>query len=117
MHHRLAINLPLECSAVGAEEGTAYRTVAINVSSGGLYFEADCDEFRKGMLLNMELTVPPGDGHFPYPGRVRGVGEVVRVNKLPGGGSTGSSEGAQTQRFGVATSFRTPLKLVFQANR
>ena len=117
MHHRLAINLPLECSAVGAEEGTAYRTVAINVSSGGLYFEVDCDEFRKGMLLSMELTVPPGDGHFPYPGRVRGIGEVVRVNKLPGGGLAGPSEGARAQRFGVATSFRTPLKLVFQADR
>lgn len=116
-HHRLAINLPLECSVVGAKEGSAYRTVTMNVSSGGLYFEADSDEFHKGMLLNLKLTVPPGDGHFPYPGRVHGIGEVIRVSELPGEGPVCQEVPVQTRRFEVATRFRTPLRLVFHTDR
>ncbi len=111
-HQRLAIGLPLECSAVGAAQKTAYRTVAINVSTSGLYFEADSSEFRLGALLNLELTVPPGDGYFPYPGRVRGVGEVVRVGELADDGPE-----VGRRRFGIATRFRTPLKLVFEPER
>ncbi len=109
MHQRLAIGLPLECSAVGAAKKTAYRTVAINVSTSCLYFEADSSEFRLGTLLNLELTVPPGDGYFPYPGRVHGVGEVVRVCELDENGPE-----VGRQRFGIATRFRTPLKLIFE---
>ncbi|HUU85216.1 MAG TPA: PilZ domain-containing protein [Phycisphaerae bacterium] len=115
-HHRLAINLPLECSVVDADGAESYRTVVTNVSSSGLYFEADRDEFRAGMLLNLELTVPPGDGHFPYPGRVRGLGEVVRVQELPEE-PVRPGVAVRIRRYGIATNFRTPLKLVFQPER
>ena len=109
MHQRLVIGLPLECSAVGTAEKTAYRTVAINVSTSGLYFEADSSEFTLGTLLNLELTVPPGDGYFPYPGRVHGVGVVVRVGKLDDNWPE-----VGRRRFGIAARFRTPLKLIFE---
>ncbi|MHC4093661.1 MAG: hypothetical protein ACYSVY_25890 [Planctomycetota bacterium] len=112
-HRRLAINLPLECSPVGAEPGTAYRTVSVNVSSDGLHFVADADVFRKGMLLDVELGVPPG-GHFPYAGRVQGRGKVVRVDELA---VVQKPNGSHPRRFGIAAHFSEPLKVVFQTER
>ncbi len=111
-HRRLSISLPLECSPRGSGPTSAYRTVSINVSSGGLYFETESELFPPGTLLNVELGVPPGDGHFPYPGRVRGLGEVVRVDELS---ATQGPGGDRPPRFGVAARFREPLKLGFHA--
>lgn len=85
-----------------------------NISTGGLYFEVDLlDEVpppEVHSMLNVELTVPPGDGYFPYEGRVTSTAEVLRCDSLreppterPGGPA----------RVGVAARFREPLKLVF----
>ncbi|MFQ6047798.1 MAG: PilZ domain-containing protein [Phycisphaerae bacterium] len=109
-HRRLEIRLPLECSCVGAGPISAYRTVTLNVSTGGLYFETEATDIKPGMLLKIELTVPPGDGHFPYQGRVTGLGEVVRVVQLP---PRTDLAGRQRQRMGVATRFKENLKLSF----
>lgn len=106
--------MPLECSPVRSGPRTAYRTVSINLSSDGVYFEADSDVFRKGMLVDFAFDVPPGDGHFPYRGCVRGVGEVVRTEELP---ALQTPDDAGHQRFGVAAHFRKPLRLVFTTNR
>ncbi len=114
-HRRLAIHLPLECypSRLGPER--AVRTVTGNISTGGLYFEVDLlDEVavpEVRSLLNIGLTVPPGDGHFPYEGRVTTIGEVVRCDPprkppLP-------DPDAPPPRMGVAVRFREPLKLAF----
>lgn len=108
-HRRLEISLPLECARADAQSPHHYRTVTKNVSSTGLYFEADSDEFVQGMLLDLELTVPPGDGHFPYPMRVRSVGEVVRVEELP----ADTFSGVGMVRRGIATRLREPLKFLF----
>ncbi len=107
-HRRLEIRLPLEYRPA-AEGACAYRTVTLNVSTGGLYFETDSQDIGPGTLLELELTVPPGDGHFPYVSRVSSVAEVLRARPLarevsarPGG-----------QRLGVAARFREPLKLSY----
>ena len=107
-HRRLNIRLPLECCPVGGDLGSVRRTVTSNISTGGLYFETDATDLRAGQDLQMELTVPPGDGYFPYYGRVTGVGKVVRVSPLSvdGGGQTGA-------RAGVAAQFSENLKLSF----
>ena len=112
-HPRLGINLPLECSRAGTPDAHRYRTITKNVSSSGLYFEADSDEFRRGMLLDLQLTVPPGDGHLPYPMRVHTVGEVVRVEEL----APEAAGDAVARRFGVATRFRDPLQFVFKGEQ
>jgi len=111
-HRRLTIELPLQCARTGLSAPRAYRTVTRNVSSGGLYFESDSDEFRCGMLLELELTVPPGDGHFPYPVRVRALGEVVRIDELP------AEEPAPEAppRFGIATRLRDPFQFAYQSD-
>jgi hypothetical protein len=87
------------------------RSKTINVSTGGLYFETLSDEVRPGQRLELELTVPPGDGHFPYQGRVMADAEVIRVHDLP---PKLTAEGmAHLARKGVAASFNAGLKLSF----
>ncbi len=104
-HPRVGIRLPIECVADIAGRRVIYRTVTDDVSSGGVSFEAESDDFPVGVSLEMQLEVPPGDGHSPYPGRVRGTGTVVRVDRLGDGGA-----GPQ---YRVAAHFSRPLKLVF----
>jgi hypothetical protein len=107
---RLDIRLPLECSFPGQARPAGYRTVTLNVSTGGLYFETEATDIQPGMLVRFELTVPPGDGHFPYQGRVTGLGEVVRVAPLP---SKRDAAGLVRNWVGVGTRFKESLKLSF----
>lgn len=86
------------------------RSTTRNISTGGLYFEVDVPEAASrpevNSLMAVELTVPPGEGYFPYEGRVRSVAEVLRCERLDG-------PEAPSRRFGVAARFREPLKLAF----
>ena len=107
-HRRLDIRLPLEYRRVDDALENVFRTVTLNVSTGGVRFETEAEELTPGTLLNLELTVPPGDGHWPLQGRVSAVGEVVRV-------SPPEAQGPKqvARRVAVAARFREPLKLSF----
>lgn len=106
-YRRLPIRLPLECFPAGETREHALRCVTSNISTGGLFFEADLVNGsgppEVNSMLTVELTVPPGEGHFPYEGRVSSVAEVLRCERLP----------ADRPRIGVAARFREPLKLAF----
>ncbi|MCP4593709.1 MAG: PilZ domain-containing protein [bacterium] len=104
-HRRLSIRLPIECVASLGDRRTTVRTVTCDISSGGVCFEVDSEEYPVGTSLEMEFGVPPGDGHSPYPGRVRGTGTVVRVGQL--------EDAASTSRYRVTAQFSRTLKLVF----
>ncbi len=116
-HRRLTIPLPLEWSPKGAGREEAAKGVAANISTGGLYFELDlpngCHGLGQGQvpepndLLQIELTIPPGEGHFPYEGRVRSVVQVLRRDELPAASSGGR------RRLGLAARFDEPLKFSF----
>ncbi len=110
-YRRLAIRLPMECSPAGKGEAQSLRTTCSNVSTSGLYFEMDLIEGvptpQPKAVLNLSLTVPPGDGYFPYEGRVTGTAEVVRCDQLA------PHRGDIPARLGVAVRFREPLKLAF----
>ncbi len=112
-HRRLAIRLPLECTADQDGRPHIWRAVTANISTGGLYFEADSlngmPDLPTAQTLEVELTVPPGEGHFPYEGRVRSVAEVTRRDLLPPNGDGRPAR----QRVGIAARFRDPLKLSF----
>ena len=110
-HRRLEIRLPLECSSAESSGRPAtFRTVTFNISTGGVYFETEASDIKPGMRLNLELTVPPGDGHFPYQGHVTGTAEVVRVEPL----APKTDAGGKTRGWsGVATRFDERLKLSF----
>jgi len=113
-HRRLDIRLPLECCPTSLGPERAVRTVTRNISTGGLYFEVDLLEDVAApevhSLLNIELRVPPGDGYFPYDGKVTSVAEVVRCS--PTTPHEQRSPQAPT-RVGVGARFREPLTLVF----
>ncbi len=111
-HRRLEIRLPLECHRHVGSEDHVLRATTRNISTGGLYFETDLSDpllpLEPQSLLSVELTIPPGEGYFPYEGRVRSVAEVLRCDALesPGGGQG-------SPRVGVAALFKEPLKLAF----
>lgn len=111
-HRRLEIRLPLECHRLDQGEGLALRSTTRNISAGGVYFEADTtDAFpppKPRSRFAVEMTIPPGEGHFPYEGHVRGVAEVLRCESL-----TSPENHRGTRRVGVAARFSEPLKLVF----
>ncbi|MCC7194275.1 MAG: PilZ domain-containing protein [Gemmatimonadaceae bacterium] len=112
VHRRLSIRLPLECSPAGVE-GEILRATAANISTGGLYFEVEVPEGSAPpaprSLLEVALSVPPGEGHFPYEGRVSSTARVVRCDVL----EAAAGAGPGTRRLGIAASFCEPLKLSF----
>jgi len=111
-HRRLDINLPLECHDPVRADAPAFRAVTRNISTGGLQFEADLVNGHEPppvqSLLTVNLTIPPGEGHFPYEGRVTSLAEVVRCDVLNHAIGEQSS-----RRIAVAARFREPLKLIF----
>ncbi len=113
-HRRLDIRLPLDCVPVDNGSDRAFRSTTRNISTGGLYFETDLADRallpREHSLVNIELTVPPGQGHFPYQGQVSSVAEVLRHEPLE---TPASAVPNGSARFGVAVRFREPLKLKF----
>jgi len=113
-HRRLDIPLAIECSLCGVEPVHRLRGTTSNISTGGLYFETEtvleAVTITPQSLLNLELTVPPGEGYYPYEGHVKGVIEVTRCEELARGRSGVSQQG---RRIGVAGRFRKPLQLAF----
>ncbi len=105
---RLNFLLAVECASVEPASPMVCRGVTRNVSSGGLYLETATDGFRPGGVWQLELSVPPGEGHFPYEGQVQAVAEVLRVEDLAPPATSGDN-----RRFGIAGRFREPLKLRF----
>jgi hypothetical protein len=81
-----------------------------DISTGGICFEAELGNgFRfpaERDAIHVELTVPPGDGHFPYQGSVTSVAEVLRCERL------GAAPGRHP-RVRIAARWREPLKLAF----
>jgi c-di-GMP-binding flagellar brake protein YcgR len=110
-YRRLDIRLPLEYFDLRDDERRALRTISSNISTSGLYFEVDLVEGapmpQLNSVLNVSVTVPPGDGYFPYEGQVTGTAEVVRCDHLA------PQRNGDPARVGVGARFRDPLKLAF----
>ncbi len=102
-HRRLDIGLPVAFCTIDDLTPVVGSTKTINVSAGGVYFGTDQAGLEAGRALDVELTIPPGQGHFPYEGRICSQAEVVRLDTL-------DSEPAS---WGVAAQFRDAPKLSF----
>ena len=61
-YRRLDIRLPLECYRLDDDAENTYRTVTLNVSTGGICFGTDADDLEPGALLHVELTPPTDPG-------------------------------------------------------
>jgi hypothetical protein len=107
-HRRLVIRLPIECSGPESSHDGVIRANTNNISAGGVYFEVDLTDGAAVPLpqamIDVDLTVPPGEGHFPYQGRISAAAQVLRCDPL-GDGSP--------QRLGIAARFCEPLRLEF----
>ncbi len=66
-HRRLYIRLPLEYRKRDTGRSNAFRTMTINVSTGGVYFETTDEGIQVGDILDFALGIPPGDSRFPLP--------------------------------------------------
>ena len=110
-YRRLAIRLPVEYFDLRDDGRRSLRTTSSNISTSGLYFEVDLIEGapvpQLNSVLNVSVTVPPGDGYFPYEGQVTGTAEVVRCDHLA------PQRNGDPARIGVGARFRDPLKLAF----
>ncbi len=82
-HPRLPIRVPIDLAAA---DGTAIAAMAVttDVASGGLRFQTDHAAPVAGDEITFTLTIPPGDGHWPYPCTLRGRGCVLRAAATPG---------------------------------
>ncbi len=73
-----------------------------DVSPGGMYIRTPlADAPAVGTSLTFELSIPPGEGYSLSAGRIRGSGEVVRI------------EPSAEPVAGVAVGFTSPLALEF----
>ena len=102
-HPRLKIRLPVSCRPAGALTTPFQQSYTTNIASGGVQFLHAGEAPKPGQELEMELVVPPGEGHFPYEGRIRGNGIVLRCQPAD----------EDRQRWSVAARFDEPLALEF----
>ena len=113
-HRRLVIRLPVECHAPGDSPEACIRATSSNISTGGIYFEIDLTGGVAApvppAMLDIDLTIPPGDGHFPYESRISSTVEVLRCEPLARAGAPVRSA---AHRLGVAARFRESLKYEF----
>ena len=104
---RLGAHFDVSCHAVGSAATKSYDGCALNVSSGGLYFET-AGTFKPGNLLEVELSIPPTPGVLEFGGRMAGFARVLRAQNI---GASLAGEESSRGRCGVAVQFCRPPKL------
>lgn len=104
---RLGAHFDVSCHAVGSAASKSYDGRAVNVSSGGLYFETT-GTFEPGNLLDVELSIPPTPGVLEFGGKMAGFARVLRTRSLE---VSLTREGSSGGRYGVAVQFCRPPKL------
>jgi hypothetical protein len=103
-HPRIALRLPIRCAATGEpppEKGADYT---LDVAPGGVCFSTIGWAPPSGGRVSLELSIPPGEGYFPYTGKIIGAATVLRCQKAPG---------VAPARWVVAARFDQPLNLQF----
>lgn len=103
-HPRLPICLPISHREPQDEAGSERHDFTMDVAVGGVRFASLNGQWHVGQKLRVELTVPPGEGYFPYSGRIIGQGTVLRCVPL---------SPAEPERWAVAACFDEPLTLDF----
>ena len=103
-HPRLTIRLPVAHRPAASLAVHLRHDFTTDISAGGTQLVVTGRPPPVGEKMELELTIPPGEGHFPYSGKIRGVGTVLRSEPVrPGPGAP----------WAVATRFDQPLNLDF----
>jgi hypothetical protein len=98
-HRRLPIKLSILCRKVGVPGEEFLKGSTLNVSTGGLFFQTDNRDLRKGDLLNVELDVPPTSGLLELGGTISSFGRVLRIGEM------GDWQEDVLEEYGVAMEF------------
>jgi hypothetical protein len=106
-HRRLRLHFDVACRNVGSAASKSYGGRAVNVSSGGLYFET-VGPVERGDLLKVVLEIPPTAGLLEFGGKLAGYANVLRAEKLRAG-RAGTDPACE--KYGVAVQFCHPPKL------
>ena len=102
-HPRLKIRLPISYRPAETLASVFNQDYTTNIATGGIQFLLAGGAPKPGDRLEMELAVPPGEGHSPYEGRIRGNATVLRCQTW----------GRGHKRWAVAAKFDEPLALEF----
>ena len=87
-HSRMESRFPVELRRLSSD-GSIVCGVARNVSTGGMYVEAEAVGISEGDRLSLLILLPPSEGVSPYIERGRCTAEVVRARRLPGAAKFG----------------------------
>lgn len=109
-HRRLELRLPLEYRRRNSHRSMPTKTLSLNVSTSGIYFETTAEDIRVGETLELELGIPENDNRFPSHGYIVTTGNVIRIVSMK---DTPNTEGAVFTRYGIAASFSKGFKLAF----
>jgi hypothetical protein len=104
-HRRFETRFEMSCRKVGLAVSTPHEVHTVNVSPGGVYLHTTAGTLKRGDLLKVELSIPPGPGRLEFGGKLSGFAKVLRTDKICGS-STGSRASATT--YGVALQFCRP---------
>lgn len=80
-HYRLPLQMELLCRKVGNSEAKINAGRTLNVSTGGLFFETDRDDFERGELVNIEFSAPFADDNLELGTKFSGFAKVLRVSQ------------------------------------
>jgi len=108
-HRRLRIHLPVEYHLAGSSRLKISRTVTVNISTGGVYFETTADDIKPEDRLALELNLNQDDDRIPPHSRISTVAKVLRVTTIP----EKNKDKPSFNRYGIAAKFEQPLKLTF----
>jgi len=92
---------------VGSAASKSYGGRAVNVSSGGLYFET-AGPVERGDLMKVALEIPPTAGLLEFGGKLAGYASVLRAEKMC---DDQAGTDPTCEKYGVAIQFCRPPKL------
>lgn len=113
---RREIELDLLCRKVGSTTEKWHNGRTTNISPSGLYFQTESGGvFKPGVLVNVELSIPPTTGLLEYVGRVSGFARVLRADEVntAENGLSGIRRGglsSASAMYGIAAEFCYPIR-------
>ena len=104
---RRPIKLDLFCRRLRASTPKLHTGTAVNVATGGLYFQTKATHIKQGDRVEVTIAVPPDVGRFQSARTMRTIATVVRTETLP----TSHTGLRASPVHGVALQFCRPPKL------
>lgn len=111
IHQRHELRLGLFCQSFGGSSRKFVNGTTVNVSTGGMFFEAGGPHFKNGDIVTVSLFVPPTEDLLASGGTMTGIGRVTRTVKLAGPSDLINKDMQGKERHGIAVQWLRPPKL------